>query len=325
MLFDFYQKGFVFGSLSELNVFIRHCVSIVENYLGFLSYKGKLFVPMDLSLYDAAIDITAELFRYENDVLVRFKSFFDKIEEKPVTEDDFNAILKSFLFASARRNLISIYKDSDPFTAKIIRNLNLGLDKSDYFITEMFSDRYIHLNEIDFSEKEYCGRDELLKIAGRNYDKINLKNTGTYLRSLLDVIAMQEEYAAAVAFNDIVFLYKYLVTENNNYINKNIFAAEPESGLHYKFLTEEIRRGFSIKLKRYFLKKNYSENEQDCMYKAIDEYLNGILNGGMNKGASELTREFFPDGDFLKNRNRVEYCIEMLIGEMAALITKGEL
>jgi hypothetical protein len=152
-----------------------------------------------------------------------------------------------------------------------------------------------------------------------------MKNTGTYLRTVLDIIGSQDNYTKTVSFNDAVYLYKYFYAANFNYKNGKTETGGPETEIHYKFLMEEIKHGFYIKLKKYFLKKNYSETEQKCLYNVIEEFLNSIMNGGVKRGASDLTREFLPDGDSIKNRNRVEYCLEMLLNELTPVLLKGEI
>ncbi|MCE1164944.1 MAG: hypothetical protein LWX07_06040 [Bacteroidetes bacterium] len=315
---------FTYGSYAEMSRFINECIKRIEKYIGFLSSKGKIFLPMDLTPYDAAIEVSSEIFTSDGNTLVKFKSFFDKLKEKPDTEDDYEAILKSFLFSVAKKNLVNIYKDSDPVTARIIRNLNLEIDRSGYFVTELFSDRFVHTEETDFSEKEYCGREELEKILSAAHSKVDFKNAKTFLSSLLNIVNEQDEYIKAVSFGDLVYVYKHSLIEKVESTQKSARQEEIETNIHYKFILEEFRQKFNTKLRKYFSKKNFSDNDQKCMYNVIDAFLKGITDGGQKRGASELTKEFFADGDFARNKNRVEYCIDMLLSELTTVFEKGK-
>ncbi len=150
-MYELYKENFVFKSVQELNSFVSGILAISEQYIGYLQYIGKIYLPDDTDSYDVAIDVTAELFKNENNTLILFRNYFDSLEQKPENEENFERYLKSYLYAIIQNNLINIFRQYDPVTFKVIRNLKLAVKSNGYKTVSLFTDKYIYEGEIDYN------------------------------------------------------------------------------------------------------------------------------------------------------------------------------
>lgn len=312
-LIKYYRSGFIFTSEKELGSFVNYCINIVEKYIAYLVYKGKIFLPFGLSPLDAAIEVTSDLFTRADNQLIKFFQFFETLKNPPVDNQDFINCLNGFLFSITKNNLIRVFADADPQTYRIMRNLNYEIKQRGYFVSIMFDDKYIHRKKIDFNQKPSPERYELLELISKEYKNTKTVSSKDFLENIFMLLDNQCDFAPVAAFNDLVFLYKYFFI---NKFCKNDNNTDIESELHYKFLFDSIKLKFSKKLNSYFCKKNFSEKERDSIYNIIDEFTKNLLNGGVKKSSADLTRQYFPEKDFRKYINKVEYCLGILINDL---------
>jgi len=324
-IYRIYKQGFRFEDRAELNRFVEYCVKTAERYISFLIRKGKIFLPFDIKPFDAAIDLTAELFKRERNALVLFAKYFNSLDQPPENEEDCLTHLKSFLFSILQQNLIELFKSNDPLTYKIMRNIrDAASPKSPskgggIKITPLFSTALVHRKEIEFDNRLYPDRDELLNLIYAS-GKPNFDNMPEFLKSLFDVLEANEQYLPAANFNDLVFVYKTLVINKySEQLQQQSKSADGYAGVGYKFLFEDFKQKFHLKLKKYAVKTNISDDKAQRMYFIADDVLNSFLNGCRRKSISELTKEYFP-GDENKYFNKVEYCVQILTQELIQLL-----
>ncbi len=307
-MYELYKENFVFKSVQELNSFVSGVLAISEQYIGYLQYIGKIYLPDDTDSYDVAIDVTAELFKNENNTLILFRNYFDSLEQKPENEENFDRYLKSYLYAIIQNNLINIFRQYDPVTFKVIRNLKLAVESNGYKTISLFTDKYIYEGEIDYNKGEYIDRDTLLNAlyADKFSPKISLPEL---LKKVFSILESKNEYLNAVSFCDIVSIYKdILAADYRAEIPKNDY----DEKLHYKFLMEDLKNKFYLQIKKYFLKKNISKNEQNCIYNVIDDVMDSYLNGTKHDSIKKLVDRHFIGLNGNHYYNKVEYLINII-------------
>jgi hypothetical protein len=320
-LLKYYNSGFLFISESDFGNFIRYVLKTVENYLTFLVSKGNLFIPFELSYRDAAVELTAEIFTRENNRLTKFHNFFSSLEISIITDDDVKRYLQAFLFKIVQRNLVNLFGVNDRETRNIISNLNRVINKEDYYVTYLVTDRYIHRSEVDFSGKLNFTRDDLFELVSNDISNVKFDTCREFLMNLFDIIEKQEEFNKAVSFNDLLFLYKTFAVHNYYRAQQ---SSEMETGIHYKILFESVEIKFHEKLTFYFSKKNFPEKTQELLYRVVDEFIKELIECGLKRSPAELTRRFFPEEDFDLYINKVQYILQMLINDLIKEIRETE-
>jgi len=313
-----FRNKFCFSNGTVSGKFISECINIVEKYIIFLEKKGKIFLPFDFSPYDAAIDITADIFKVENNTFVYFLHFFETHNINPSTEQDAKDALRIFLTSIAKRKLTDILADSDPDTGKIIRNIRDYIRKKNYYVSYFFSDKFFHKSDIiqEANSKDYAGRDNIIKLL--IYNNFHQDNIPEFLENVFYVLENQYEYVKTISQTDAVWIYKYLC--GKNFISEEIITEHNYSEL--SLIIEDEKKRFLSKLEPYFNKKNFSDFEKNRMYMVLEEWTNNVLNGGIKCSPAELTKKYFGKDDYTRMYNKVEYCINLLMSNIKIQIKK---
>lgn len=317
----YYKRNFVFSSEHELGKFVSFCINNIESYISYLVFKGKIFLPFELSPLDAAIEVSSDIFTRKDNQLTKFNNFFSSLEKQPIDDSDFVNCLNGFLFTVTKNNLLRIFAEADPQTYRIMRNLQYEIKQRNYYVSILFDDKYIHKREIDFSKSNVPSRDDVLKVLQNSLKSKTLLSNKDILKNVFSILDSQSKYAPAIAFNDLVYFIKLI---SLNTYRKNEANTDIESDFHYKFLFDSVKMSYFNKLNQYFQKKGFSEKERNSIYNITDDFMKNLLNGGIRKSPAELTKEFFHDNDYSKYVNKVEYCLELLVNELSKEIKEVE-
>lgn len=324
-MIEYFTNNFIFNSQNELNSFVRLVVGITESYLGFLLKKGKLYLPLDLNVYDCAIELSSELFIEKDKKLIKFDNYFAKLENPPLTNDEFIKYLNGFIIFLVHNNLPNIYKHSDSITYKAIRNFKSSIKEKDFFVTLLFTGKYLHRKEIDWNGN-YLEREDLLKLYYSD-NSGQLSNTvPEFLDKIFDLIEKQKDYIHTVTMNDLIYVYKQTLL-NEHYVNHSNGDAQSniESNLHIKLLLEEMKEDFFIKQRNYFNKADFSENMRVCMYNIIEDVINDLITGIKRKSVLKLVEKYIPQESQDEYYNKIEYCLQIFDNELLKVLYREEI
>jgi len=317
-MFNHYLNNFLISDRKESNIFIQDILFIGESYINFLISKNKIYLPDHISSKDATVDLLAEIFYLENDVFVKFDNFFKNnfTGNLPLKESDFENYLRGFIYSIIQNNLTKIYKDSDPLTYNICRNIKESVKTLGLYFTNHFSDKYIHFEKTIELICEATEREDLILIIYKNKLNTLLHNIPAFLDALFKILKNQTNICQAVRFHDLVFSIKsilcndFINTNGNSRINENI-----SEEINLKFFLDDIRYSFSEKLEKYVLKNNLSQNFYECMYNIINDIIEEYKNGSGRKSILKLTKQYFNSDD--KNLfYKVQYCVELFENEI---------
>jgi len=318
-MINLYKNNFKIEKNEELAHFVNKIILIGENYISFLVSKNRLFLPVHIEPKDAAVDLVADLFVQEKNVLVKFEYFFrnnfssDQIE----CEEDFDKFLRCFIYTVIRNNLINLYKENDPVMYNIYRNVNESIRSLDYHVSIHFSDKYVHIvPEIDLRTKP-PDKDELMNIVYSGGIAKNVYNTRIFLKLVLDSLENSKEFAQAVRLGDLVSVIKsimaYELAKSDGAMSESENVMEK---LNVKFILDDARFNYSSKLSKYSSKNGLSQNFTQSIYNIIDEIMMDINAGQRRKSIMDLTKTYFKDYDS-NLFNKVQYCVELFEDEIA--------
>lgn len=321
-MFELYKSKFRIKDNIALNEFALKVINISEEYIRYLIYKGKINSLGDLSSFDAAVDLTAELFTLEDGYLVHFKKFFNGFETPPETEEDVNRLLRQFVYVSTMNNVSMLYKFADPVTNKLLRNLNYARKAGNYLKTEIFTNKYIHRKAVDFASAQCMDRDQLVRLIGTK-NGISFLPATEFLDEVFNILEEQSDYLHAVPFSDLLQIYKELSAKEIRKDFENMESGS-ESNIYMKLLVEEIRKSYLLKLKNYISKKKFSKNESDCIYKIVEEVINCYLNGTERESVKELAKRYYNGSVTNSLCNKIGYAIDLLNSEIISFIQREE-
>ena len=316
-----HKNRFYVEDNKSLNRFVSGVIKISEEYIRFLIYRGRISSLGNLSPFDTAVDLLAELFKVENGCLVYFKRHFEKLDTIPGSEEEYTKALKQFIYSATLNNLTHIYKLIDPVANKLLRNLKAAYRGENYLVTEIFLNKYVHKKDVAFASKECIDRDTLLnRIIAKNW---TVQATAKeFLACVFDVLESQDQYLQAISLNDLLNIYKELfaIKGKTDFIGEKV-----SSDIHHKLLFEEIRKGFVVKLNNYLVKKRFSEKERNCIYNIIDDVINCYLNGTQRDSVKELVNRYYGKNGTDSVCYRAEYAIGLLNSEIITLMQKEEM
>lgn len=310
-------NNFRYSSRSELDGFINDILDLGESYIAFLIQEAGHYLPENLSPRDATVDLLAEIFTTEDNVLVKFRHFFEHNfdSEKFDSEGEYQKYIQAFIFKIIQNNLPQIYKTEDSPSFHIIRNLNEAISDLKLSTEYHFSDKYIYISGNNTANLLPAGRDDLIKIvnhAGFMKDVVNIK---MFVEKLLVEIENQTAFANKIQFNDLVYVCRYFSTLD--YVNEMKNEQEDENistKLNIKFILDEAYFSFDKAFRNYINKKNLSEKFAGCMYNLINDIMEEYSTGNQRDSVLNLTVKHF--GASEKNLcNKVQYCIDMFENE----------
>lgn len=315
---SYIENKFEIHRAGELNDFVLKILDIGENYLKFLSSKGRLYLSPDIEPKDAAVDLLAEIFTLENNTLVKFKDFFENnfSAEDISNKEDFERFLRSFIYTVIQNNLPDLFRENDPSAYHIYRNVKSAVKNLNYFISIHFSGKYIHKTEKLRPDANLPDREELNLIINDNELGKEIYNLKIFIRSLFEILSLSDIYTPAVYLNDVCSIIKSIFA--SEFINRNGAVTESEhiSELtNIKFILEDVKFAFTGKLEKYASRNNLSQNFSQCIYNIVDEIIGDFNAGKERRSVMDLMKTHFNSSDkylFYK----VQYCIELLETEI---------
>lgn len=323
-MYSLFKKEYKINKTQELNEFVSKILDLGENYLEFLISKNIVYLPEHVSSKDAAVDLLAELFLTENNTLIKFKKFFQNNFHKDeiTSEDKFNKYLRAFVYTIIQNNLLNIYKENDPCTYNIYRNLKETIKSLNLLTSNHFSGKYIHkCPEISF-DRNVPEKEDLVSIIYSNGLGKMVFNLVNFVKTLLDILEKSDAFTPAMRLNDLVCVIKSIFAYE--YITKDGASSESEhitEKANIKFMLDDVKFTFIEKLNRYISKNNQSKNFSECMYNIIDEVIEDLKSGNTRQSVMKLMKTYFKSTD--KNLfYKVQYCIELFESEIVKYYEK---
>jgi len=321
-MFLLYKNSFRIASNKELNEFISYMIELGANYINFLINRNKIYLPVHIEPKDAAVDVLAELFIQENHILIKFNDFFrNNLNDKKFnSEEELEPYMRGFIYTVIQNNILALYKDNDRFTYNLFRNVRKTLKNLDYCVTMHFSDKYVSRSEYVNKSDKIAEKEDLMKLVSTKGISKYVFEIGKFLVKFFDILDGEKEFSNIVRLSDLISVMKSFITME--YINRNGEETESEhisDRINIKYILEDARLSFGVKLNKYINKNNLSQKFKDCMYIIIDEIITDYNLGNQRRSVMELMKEHYQNNDkylFYK----IQYCIEMFEQEIAQFI-----
>ncbi len=196
----------------DIKLLFNYCQKIAEVYARTNSkVRGKNLEKWNNTLNDLVSESVAPLFTLNCKGKLNLQQSYDKWE-LPINEDsDIDFFLHRLVWRSVEQRINSLLKESDPFFAKILKTISMGVAHNDYIKVNYFGKVYI----IHASEKEIEGAviplEEIWNIP-QNYFLNKQKNL---LDGLMSYLKENTDYFPAIPLNEIIKRIKNLYLNNN--------------------------------------------------------------------------------------------------------------
>lgn len=222
-----------------------------------------------------ALDFIAELFqRDEENKFFEIAEYFTEERDIEILSDE--EILDEFrtiIFSKLNDGIIRLYRDRDPFLAKIIRNLKIAIKKSNrFYLFNRFGDLYIGDQMTDLEEsKSIYPLDGLEKEFHFGNAKSN--KVIDYLETIFTILH-QSEYRKFYSLMDVAFIIKRIVSRHNDSF-QTLFQLDED--LHdidvRSIVNSSLAELKEILYFKYVAKKKIDEKEYSALYGALNEFV----------------------------------------------------
>lgn len=311
-----YNNGFNITGTKELNDFLNRCVSISVKHLKQLHFSGKLFIKYDTDYYDLAIDLIAGTFEVKNGTLIHFKNYFDSIETLN-SDPEYQKRLAVYIVDVVNRNLVHYYKSNDPFTYKLLDNVNLVIGKNGYHVTPLITGRYIHRKIVDFNQS-LIDREAL--INSLNIDSSSLDNTSAFLDKLFDTLESFSGCVHALPYYEIISVYRELHV--NNYINHILTrdASSDKEKFETVFLVRKAFDNFRAVFDSYTSKVGLSEKTSVNFLNIIREIMECYCSSSRKNELHFYLKSYYSKDEIILLENKLKYCVNLFENELFSLL-----
>ncbi len=306
----------ILGTISDFE--INQLVKIAQRYASIrltqLIKKGKLsteVVPHSIKV--VALDCIAEIFkRDQNGNFVELSLYFSNEKSIHSVEPEITLInFRSLVFSKLTDGIFRLYREYDPITSKILRNIKLICkNESEVMLFERFGEIMIsnagealneHLPEYPFDELE----------TALTINSIDSQSTKKILISILDNIKNNSCYRKYYPLTDVALLMKFIYLRNREFISDKTLN---DSDLIFDDVKNIIKNSFDeFKIEmsdKYLVKKKIDEDSFLQYLNAIEKYLYSrfLLNNGnkltyfeyLQEQNNELTYEKYRSFDRIK-------------------------
>lgn len=196
----------------QLRDFVQLSYALALPFIRKKILRGKLNLEIiGLQEKDVVHDCIADLFQQDEQggfpqIRRFFEAHLDHIDT--ASAEELVSILRYLVFGKVNNNIIRLYSEADPILSKILRNLELALQRLQLFEqTTRFGETHLIPRgsnpllslppiPMDFLEQEFC------RVACIN-DKIP-----DMVRKLCSVLSTQEEYQRSVPLVSVALMFK---------------------------------------------------------------------------------------------------------------------
>ena len=201
---------------SDVREFVHLCSILALPLIRKKIVSGKLNLEIiGLKEPDVVIDCLADLFRRDGaGAFVSVTSFFEGYSSTPasLTDDDLLLGLRKLVFMKVHSGILRLYNDADPVLGKILRNLEIALQKGDLFMeTHRFGEVCLHPGDTDILPG--CAPLPVEFLRQQFFQIVLLHDS---LRTMLEkvrwIICAQDQYQRCVSLVQVALMFKEVYT-----------------------------------------------------------------------------------------------------------------
>ncbi|MBI2429950.1 MAG: hypothetical protein HYV29_14370 [Ignavibacteriales bacterium] len=315
------QKALKKGiSASEAKTLVHYCSFLALPYLRKKIRLGKINLSiLAMSEEDIIFDALAELFQYNlKGVFPQLQTQFALTDFTTCSNEEIIIHLRKIVFIYLHKAIIRLYGETDPTTAKIIRNIKLGVQKTGLFDeVSRFEETMLIVRGIDpLFHKCLMQRYEFQQ---RMSAHLNMRDTiPQILTKMHTLLSDQSEYQRAVSMIECAFVVKDLYVIGWETENVSIPTVEDTIDTEkIKMAISNICRSFENEIRATYVDTGKVSSQMLPIYiKTIESVIDGEYFDGINARRSyfDCLKGNLPDVTqqeyFNNHRTIIEYLVK---------------
>ncbi len=305
----------------EINQLVKIANQIAIVRLSQLVSSRKIaFDIHSHSISTIALDCIAETFErdeegYFTELIVYFEGDRDP---RQVSEEQTLINFRTLIFSKLKDGIFRIYREFDPVTSKILRNIKLIVKNTEEIYTvERFGETYLTIAAVERNEhlSEYPIEELEAELISRLH---RIENIKAVLVCLLQILNECIEYRKYYSMIDCALIIKDVflkleISASNSFETDSYMITYDMKRLVEKSMME-IRSEFD---KKYLLSKKVDEKTYNRYLRAINEYIYNtfVLNDGVEFSLYDYLKKHQPNlehEDYRKvHRIKLEYMAKL--------------
>ena len=296
------------SSVSRL-VEITYKIALV--YLRYNHRKfSKIFSETEVTFEEAAISAITPLFCKDSTeqglpIIKEFNSWQPSIK----TEDDALYFLNKIIAGRVEQHISHLFKEQDPFFAKILDSVNYLIKKGGYKKVRYFGKRYIVQSTCEEIKSKVIDQDSFEKLPTSLF-----QNRKTFIVDLHSYLKNETNFFPAIPLNALVLRLRNL-NSNNLKIRESINDTSSNFDID-----EAINLGLSCALEKlgdsYTSKGKLNECESQSFRLALMDMAEDLKDGGINRGLYDYLNQHITDLKKSDYQNKYHNILEYLLKVM---------
>jgi len=314
----------------ELTEFINLSQKIAISYLKYLELNGRNIRARKSEgineLEDVAIDCIAGLFmRNEKGEFVQLTRYFGKIIETdvPLTDAHLMSLLRRLVVKKTKQELSRIFKERDPESAKIIRNIKVAIRNSKKFRSfKEMGREFVYIDPKIESEETTPNNDDYPALqqnsddnGGENLRKHSIPervlfhyfleryipsdSISTMLEKIMGIVISLPEYQNYLAVDLIANIIRE-VTFQHAYerLSNDVDYRSPIHDIQIKEIdqiNQSVIKTIHHKIHTQYLRKNKITPQKAAIYcRAISDYINELTQDKTTDSNFQYLKRYIP-------------------------------
>ena len=322
-------------SLSELTSFISISQKISVSYLKYLEINGKHIRSRGSEgtneLNDVAIDCIADLFmRNEAGQFIQLTRYFSDVikSDPPPAEYQLSCLLRRLIVKKTKQELSRIFKERDPESAKIIRNIKVSIRNSTKFKSfkemgrefiylaplankistallpqperEQVSTKVVH--DLDAQFREKLERHIIPEKVLFHYflqKHVPSDSVSAMLEKMMEIVNSLPQYQNCIALEVAASIIRE-VTFQHAYekLTENIDYHSPMAEIQFKEIHEvnqSVIASIHRKIEKQYLQKEKITQERAAIYsKAISDFVQELTQDKATDSNFQYLKRYIP-------------------------------
>jgi hypothetical protein len=295
-------------SISQL---VEKTYKVALVYLRYNHRKfSRIFAESELTFEETAISAITPLFCKDSaehglPIIKEFNSWQPPIK----TEDDALYFLNKIISVRVEQHISHLFKEQDPFFAKILDSVNYLVRKGGYKKVSYFGKKYIVHLACEEIKSKVIDQDSFEKLPCSLF-----QNRKTLLTDIFDCFKNETEFFPAVPLNALVIRLRDL---NNN--NNKISVSTNDTSTDFD-IDEVVNSGLSCALEKlgdsYTSKGKLNECESKNFRLALKDMAEDLKDGGITRGLYEYLNQHITDLEKNVYQNKYHNILEYLLKVM---------
>lgn len=200
---------------AKLKIFLKICIRMSISCLNNSKFKKDIYLFLNHSQEDIAVDLIGDLFRTESGKLVCFEKYFSGFEVAHTEPDILKAKLSALIYNTVNQRISKLRSEFGEIYFSVEKAVNINISRHPeiykFYVNGVHKYIYTVCSERLIKDKDYCDENTLLSVLfEKKYKTFMIPEV---MGNLFDYINSQDEFNNSLEHN-------FMITVITNFFKK---------------------------------------------------------------------------------------------------------